>query len=998
MRKKGILISLLTLIVTLVIGIFISVIELQGKAEENPFEATYALGETLKIPSRNITVDGVSKESVSVVIYPDGSAVSSETIKLSEAGVYKVEYRALINGRVHKENYQFTVDYPMYSVTAKNDNASYQEVTVNGQTEEGLLVKVGNGSTFECNQAIDLTKMEKGENLISLYIVPEAYGAYDCSYLYITLTDVLDESNYVQIKLYRSPTDNRVLYASAKAHNQEKYYGAERGLETEEPITNDWGFAANGSFSGEGFGSDNYAIQLSYDNDTKTVYMNNNYYKNSGNYVIDFNNTAAFTEGWNGFESGKIRISAFASSYAKNSMSFLVTSLAQVDLEKTVLEMKEPSGLTIDFGDYDDTDYPHAVVGKPYRIFDAVPLSVYTSERVAVSVKTSYGSSNAMNVDIKDGKFIPQKAIKHTIVYTVTDGFGNTKDYTVPVTVDSIYTPVNFQVAATEINAGVGSWIEIPQITEMSGGNGKLTAEIVLKNKTTGETVAIKDNKYRFVKQGNFELVYTVKDYNECEKTVEIPIILAPAEKPIFAEAPSLPLMYIKGAKYPVPTIYADDFSSGDIKRVQATAKVYAGAKELTVTDGYFIAEGTEITLKYTAKDNQNRVNTQEYSVVVTDVGFNGTLDLTKYFKAEGGVATTVDKKVEGTWQKLLTLKATETNANFMFIRELNGKNFSTIFALEAGKTGYEKIIFRLMSVEDNRKYIDIALTEDKGKVAVSINDGLAVTTAYQFGGDIKDCTAQLNGNTLFICNEYFTVKTYADGSEFKGFDKFVYLTICLENCSNVAELTLKNINKQSMNNEVGADVTEPNVMFLGARCRGERELNSIITINPVLATDVLDPYAKITFSVRLPSKDYATAVDGTALKNVPADKEYQLKLGDYGSYVFTYTYTDSNENEDVFTTVITCSDKTAPEISVSVEEISGKVGEKLSIPECSVTDNVSQKIKSYIQIITPDAIFITYDKVKGYVPEKAGTYTVRYYVFDENYNAQIKDIVCKVS
>ena len=1000
MRKKGLFIFVLTFVVTLVMGICVSVAEIKGQAEaaQSPFATTYELGQTLKIPSRTITVDGVSQECVAVVVCPDGSSVSSETIKLSDAGVYKVEYRALIGGKVYKENHQFTVDFPKYSVSAKSDSVSYQDVTVNGQTREGLLVKIGNGSVFNCNQVIDLNQMEKGENFISMFIVPEAVGAHDCTYFYLTLADALDDSNYIKIKIYRSPTDNAVIYASARAHNQENYYGVERGFETGEPITNDWGFAANGSFSGVGFGADSYAIQLSYDNDTQTLYMANNYYKSSGNYVIDFNNPSAFTEGWDGFKSGKIRISAEASSYAKNSMSFLVTSLAQVNLEKIALELTEPSGLTIDFGDYDETDYPHAVVGKPYRIFDATPLSLYTKERVTVSVKTSYGASNAMNVDVKDGKFIPQRAVKHTIVYAVTDGFGNVKEYTVPVTVESSYTPVSFSVNATEIKAGVGDWVEIPKITDMKGGNGQLTAQIVLKNKSTGATVAIENDRYRFVKQGNFALVYTVKDYNECAKTVEIPVTLTAADKPVFGEDPVLPLTYIKGAKYAVPTVYADDFSSGDQVRVLAKAKVFAGDKELTVTDGYFVAEGTNITIQYTATDSKNRQNTQNYSVSVTDVGFNGTLDLTKYFMAEGGEVTTVSKKVEGTTQKLVSLKATEQNAAFTFIRELNGRSFSTVFALESGKTDYEKIVFVLTDSEDESKYVEFALSNANGNIAVAINGGLAVSTGYKFGGDIKDSTAELNGNTLFICNEYLTVKTYADGKEFKGFDKYVYLTIRFENCyDDEAQLTIKNINKQGMDNAYGVDVTEPNVMFLGARCKGEKELNSIITIAPVLAVDVLDPYAKITFSVRLPSKDYATAEDGTLLKNVPADKEYQLKLTDYGSYSFNYTYTDSNDNEDDFTTVVSCLDKVPPVITVSVNEISGKVGKKLSIPECTVTDNHS-RVSSFIQIITPDGIFLTYNKSNGYTPQKAGIYTVRYYVFDTNYNAQFKDIVCKVS
>lgn len=998
MKKKGIVISLLTLIVTLVMGVCVSVVKAQGNTAQSPFESTYELGETLKIPARSITVNGVAQDSVPIVVYPDGKSVSADSVKLSDAGVYTVEYRAFVGGKTYKESYQFTVEYPMYSVTAKSDAVTYQEVTVNGQTEEGLLVKVGNGSTFVCNQTVDLTKMEKGENLISMYIVPETYGAHDCTYLYLKLSDALDASNFVTIKIYKSPTDKNVIYASAKAHNQEKYYGVEKGLENGLPITNNWGFAAKGSFTGSNFGADNYEIRFSYDNDTQTLYMDNNCYGGGGNYVIDFNNASAFTENWNGFASGKIRVSAYASSYAKSSMSFLITSLAQVDLKQTVLEITEPTGLTVDFGDYDKDSYPHAVVGKPYRIFDATPLSIYTKERVDIAVKTSYGSSNAISVDIKDGCFIPQRAVTHTIVYTVTDRFGNKKEYPVPVTVDATYAPVDFEIEQTQVNVELGNWVEVPQITSCSGGNGYLTTEIILKNKTTGKTVAITDSSYRFVEQGEYAFVYTVRDYNECAKTVEIPVTLTLSQKPIFLDEPTLPLTYIKGGKYAVPILYADDFSSGSQQSMQASVKVYAGTTELTVTNGYFIADGSAITLVYSATDKQNRTNTQEYTVPVTDVGFNGTLDLTKYFLTNGGVAITVDKTVEGSLQKLLTLKANESRADFVFIRELNGKKFSTTFALEEGKTGYEKITLRLMDTENKDKYITVDLIDTNGKIAVSINGGMAVNTAYQFGGDIKDCEMQLNGDSLFICNEYFTVKTYADGTAFTGFEKFVYFMISFENCTGNAELTLKNINQQGMNNALGADVTEPNVMFLGTRSCGERELNTVITIDPVVATDVLDPYAEIRFSVRLPSKQYAAALDGTVLKNVSADKVYQIKLTEYGSYTFNYTYRDSNDNEESFTTVVTCLDRIAPEISVPSNELTGKVGQALTIPECAVTDNFSKKVSVYIQIITPDSKFVTYDKEKGYIPEKAGVYTIRYYVFDENYNAQIQDLICKVS
>ena len=77
MKKKGVFMSVLALMATLVTGVCVSVAQAQEQTEKAPFEASYALGETLKIPARTMTVNGETKECVSVVVYPDGTAVSS---------------------------------------------------------------------------------------------------------------------------------------------------------------------------------------------------------------------------------------------------------------------------------------------------------------------------------------------------------------------------------------------------------------------------------------------------------------------------------------------------------------------------------------------------------------------------------------------------------------------------------------------------------------------------------------------------------------------------------------------------------------------------------------------------------------------------------------------------------------------------------------------------------------------------------------------------------
>lgn len=993
MKKKSLLLVLALICVATFSCGFMAFAAARDVSEPSLYEETYELGETITVRSHDVTVNGSSVSTKAYVIYPDGRSVTSDTVKLSDVGVYVVEYRAIVGGKVYKEQYKFRVDYPKYTVTSKSDEVAYKTVTVGDASVDGLYVKIASGSTFACNQAIDLTKLNSGDNLISFFIVPDAVGAVDCNYFYLQISDALDSSNYITIKIRKSPW-GEVAYVMAKAHNQSTWCGVEKGQKGDEPETSgNFGFAADASFTGAYFGKNGYKMQLSYDNDTQTLYMENNTYSGGGNYVINFNDSC-FAEGWDGFKSGKVVISAYASEYLKRNMGFVITSLAQVDLEEADLSITEPSGVNVDYGDYTSEDYPHAVVGKPYRIFDAAPISLYTTEKVYVSVKTSYGSSSAINVEVKDGCFTPSRAIVHTIVYTCVDGFGNTKEYTVPVTVDSGYDEVDFELNTSPVTVDIGSTIEIPEATALTGGNGKLKVKIELKKNGASSGVEITESTYRFIEEGDFVLAYTVSDYNNCTAEKQISVKVNPSSGPLFNQTPELPMRIIKGGKYAVPSLVAEDFSSGTLQTVAATAEVYVDGSAVEVTDGYFVANGSgKVKIVYTAVDAKNRSSKTEFEIPIVDVGFNGTLDLTKYFVTSNGSVSAVDKALA------LTGKS-GSDASFTFIRELNGRVFNAEFGMKKAQTGYKSVEFVLAASADEAKNVKIAITSDGGYAAISVNGGKAVKTDYLFSGDVKNYQMQLDGNTLFLCNTYITVKTYSDGSDFAGFDKFVYFTVNLKQCQGTSVLTLNSLNSQSMNNTYGRDSMAPNVMYLGSQASGSAEINSVFTISPVIAADVLDPYATITFSVKLPNKEYATAEDGTVLKKVSAEKLYKIKIDAYGSYIFSYSYQDSKGNGDDFTTIVTCADKIAPVITVGKNEASAKVGDSLSLPSYTVKDNYSKddKVTVQIQIITPEGVYVTYNSAKGYVFEKAGTYYVRIFVFDENYNIALTDVTYKVS
>ena len=166
--------------------------------------------------------------------------------------------------------------------------------------------------------------------------------------------------------------------------------------------------------------------------------------------------------------------------------------------------------------------------------------------------------------------------------------------------------------------------------------------------------------------------------------------------------------------------------------------------------------------------------------------------------------------------------------------------------------------------------------------------------------------------------------------------------------------------------------------------------------IPEAVVASVFNPQVQTTFSVITPSGEYATATDGTLLKNITEMKEYYVKATTYGGYEVRYTATDSLGKENSFSYVMTVEDAVPPVFeSVNVPQ-TAKVGEKITIPEITATDAVG-KTKVSCCYITPkwDMIFIKIGE--SFTAEQKGAYTIRYMAFDESGNITLKDYTVTV-
>ncbi|MBQ8658916.1 MAG: hypothetical protein IJ506_07245 [Clostridia bacterium] len=1009
MRKKWGLVALVVCLCFLIFGAIFFALGARAEAqEEEPFEEMYTVGDCLKLPEMSVDTPEGAVKGEPIIYCPDGTAKMAYSISLLDIGRYEIVYRATANGTVYKKSYSVVVSDKLNTITNKKDYIAYEDVTLNGGTATGLNIRLSYGSTYTCNQLIDLTKYSKEEDLISFFITPETVGTFDCRIFYVRFEDYYDPTNYFTARIYYTSDSSTVVYIAAKADAQEseQFYGAQKGTPDGPILSSIYGLGAPASFKGDCFGDPNYQVGLRYDEETMTLYGRRS--ANGQDYVIDFNN-GVFKTGWNGFSSNIVKVSMWADRYSANqeTAGVTITHIAGVDLSKEYLNINEPSDLKVDFGEYSKDSLPKATVGSPYKIFEATSEELYTPETITVNVYTGYGSNIQKNVNIVNGRFVPLLAVPHTIEYKVTDAFGYTKTECVKIDVEKTAEPIVLKVDTNALSCTLGEYLTVPQATVESGGNGRVTLSAALVY-SDGTKCEIEDKSIRVLKKGDAKVVYTATDYAGNTETVEVATSIEDSQKPSMIYDPLLPRMYLVGGKYPVPELKAEDFSDGSCKEIETQCVVSAdGATQPTVKGGYFTVMGEgAITLTYTATDALTRKNEKSYTVSVSDIGLSGTLSLGKFYSAENGSVKATDDNI------LLT--ATADNARFSPIRELNGRSLTARFLLAKNSVNFERIRFVVSDYRDESKKVEIALegkynaTNETNMLAASVNGGTPFITSYLFGGDIKEIFFQLT-DVLYLGTTRISVPTYTDGTSFDGFADFVYLDVIIEGVDTEAlaategeqkaEIQLVELNGHTMTN-AKRDRIKPQIMYMGT-VRHTAEIGEEVELCAVKVFDVLNPYTKATLTLTKETetgKTVVAGVDKLPIENVPSDKVYKFIADDYGAYTVTYSYEVGDGTKEKFSYKINVYDTEAPELVLSSVQLKGKVNSAIKLPKIVCTDNIDSADAIILKktYLAPD---YTAGVIEGskFTPTQKGVYKITFVVMDSSNNVTLRMIECVV-
>ena len=201
--KKTLIISVMTIAFVLFAALSVKV-ALTARARSGDVSISwqgvsdvYEVGDSVDFSAIKLSDGSKEYETIFTVYYPDGKITKENAIVLSLYGKYKVVAKATVNGKLIEKTNEFVVKNPAYSVSGQKSYVSFGNNALVSDEIEGINLSLKNGDTFNFGKIIDLNEFTKDDKLIKFYFTPENVGSAEVTNLYVKLTDIYDENNYV---------------------------------------------------------------------------------------------------------------------------------------------------------------------------------------------------------------------------------------------------------------------------------------------------------------------------------------------------------------------------------------------------------------------------------------------------------------------------------------------------------------------------------------------------------------------------------------------------------------------------------------------------------------------------------------------------------------------------------------------------------------------------------------------------------------------------------
>lgn len=892
---------------------------------------------------------------------------------------------------IYSGNSQTTVSTSLqdeaYLLGKKDSVVAYEKD--NNSDVMGLKATLVGEDTLTLRNVIDLNDMyKKGQTFLEVLPVVEEIGYTDYKSVMITMVDVYDSNNYIQIKMSTNPdgeNESDVAYFLACASNGQKLSGYEWNGDPNSTgtlhVSNSYGQWSAYSFSdqeGERSGTGFY-----YDVVNKSIYAQP---LNGGvkRQIIDFDNPAFFGSYlWEGFTTNEVYCTIRCMDYKKESVSLLISKYGDYNLAKMEATDEVAPILTVDLGAYTEQTLPNGLINYPYSLFDASARDAFDGNlKTSVEVVYGYDTTTPKQINVKNGAFVPNEVGSYRIKYYVIDSHGNSAEQYIYVNAQLTQPKMEIEFNDVITQTTEGELYKIPAYA-VKNALGIPTVEI--KATLNGKEIEVGDEGIRPFVSGTMEITYTIKDFVGRKLVEKHEIIVEEAITPTFIEKPLLPKRLIFGNTYKFPSLNAYNYVTEQGTPVETQIFVKENGMEKELSNGRYVPGNvSEVEVIYRASIGQE-FGEWKVTLPVYDVKTNGYLDMSKYFLPmnKNGNVQTSNSSVD------LFVNA---DTSFEFINYVTTYPFITEFTYGENPTNVGKFHIYLTDIANANNYLKFTYDFTGGVAYFYLNDNQNLKSSISVKLQEKGRNQLLfNSNekaVYFDINKgsAFPVTSFYNGNAYNGFtDDKVYVSYAFEGVKGNASMGINNLNLTYLSNDNG-DYMAPLVSLLG-KVGGEREINEIIELPKILANDVFAGDVDAYITVKDPMGQFVSTEDGILLNNYLCDNSsLKIKLAEYGKYEVQVSAQDDAGNLGSAAMIIRVLDTQAPTLTFSKDiPQTAKVGEKIQLPVAKVEDNLSKEctVKLYVFNSSGHVLKIG-ENDSGFIAKSAGIYTVVYYVLDE--------------
>ncbi len=965
-------------------------------------KASYPYNATVALPTDAEISFGAEKATATRrIVYPSGKSFYNTNVTLDEAGTYTIVYSAMIGevGYSLKETFVVYANNTdlFYNVSDRGGMTLESSGSYLDESERGVFVSAKAGTEIKYANVIDLSDMKQEDVIIDLRVIPDVVGELNFGVLWVRLTDIYDENNYIDIKC----KDAGIINAGGCMYIQAGATGQTLSGAGSNAANSYAGFTTTTSFRSMFIGS---SLGLSMDYAERKVFCTTSwtdYHFNSNDFTIaDLDSTDEFVNPWNGFTTGEVYLTLRPEGLVSTA-NMVIKSVAGLDLAQDSITDNDAPQISVE---YDSVEtLPSGIVGVKYPL-PTLKVRDLHATRVSTRVYSVFqGMLNEVAVD--DNCFTPDKVGKYAIVYTAEDVYGNVTEKTEYIDVQAAADArtLTLDIVDGATTGFVGMPLTVAGV-QAEGGIGYMKMKVLAENATSGDNFELEEPTFIPYATGTWKITYRLYDYFGDERAVEksYEITVSANTQPAWDENIVISPMFIDGYTYELPMPVAYDYYANvsEPVAIKPTVQVTDGAGTRTIENGAYVADiathGDTVTLVYTWTPANGDALVKTFYSQGAIVGENGSLDISKYF-VTNDMSITLDKLSAD-------FTVTGENPTATFGRALLADGCSFVFNVGKAVNNFESISIYLVDSLDMNATIKLTIykrPDGVGASYMSINDGEVRSVQGSFweenlislGFSYSALTKEIfdgTGSTVGI------VETTAYGKEFNGFTSGrVYLTFQIEGVTGDSAVTVKTINEQYICSQT-EDMLRPGVVFLGS-IGGTFTPNTEVEIPALLVDDVLSEIASATVTVIAPNGNAFVAMDGTSLLKASAYQSYMVKLTQMGTYTVQYLVTDTTGFRQLVERTILVPDVSAPTVDVHGKiPTSAKVGDKISVPTFSATDDFSESSVGYVIITEPTCLaYVT--TAEEITLTSAGIWRIRYFVYDDYYNCTIVDYTIEV-